>query len=119
MYGRSFKMTDPSCYTAECTFTGPSIGAQPGDCTGTPGYIANLEIRNIINGGEYDVQQYNSLEAGDILVYGGNWVSWMTGLTYYRRSDYARGLGLGGTSDWVSTALELFQILWLTDELGY
>ncbi|KAK4611783.1 Killer toxin subunits alpha/beta [Fulvia fulva] len=100
LYGRSFKMTDPSCYTAECTFTGPSIGAQPGDCTGTPGYIANLEIRNIINGGEYDVQQYNSLEAGDILVYGGNWVSWMTGLTYYRRSDYARGLGLGGTSDW-------------------
>lgn len=106
LYGRSFQMTDPGCYTAECTFTGPSSGAAAGNCTGTPGYLANLEIRNIID--ENNVQQYSSLEAGDILIYDGNWVSWMTDSTYYRRSDYARGLGLGGTSDWVSTTLMVF-----------
>ena len=103
LYGRSFEMSDPSCYTAECHFTGPTSGARAGNCTGTPGYLANIEIRNIINGGEFDAQEFSSQEAGDILVYAGNWVSWMTESTYNQRRDYARGLSLGGTSDWVST----------------
>lgn len=104
LYGRSFQMSEPGCYTEECTFTGPSSGARPGRCTGTGGYLANAEIREIINGGEYNVQQFSSEEAGDILVYdGNNWVSWMKDSTYAARADYARGLGLGGTSDWVSS----------------
>ena len=35
LYGRSFQMTNPSCNSVECTFTGPASGATPGACTNT------------------------------------------------------------------------------------
>jgi chitinase len=49
LYGRSFQMTDPSCRTPDCHYTGPKSGAKPGRCTDTQGYISNFEIREIID----------------------------------------------------------------------
>ncbi|CAK1362346.1 unnamed protein product [Cercospora beticola] len=101
LYGRSFKMSSAGCYTGECTFSGPSSGAAPGRCTGVGGYLSNLEIREIIEGGQHSVQEYYTEEAGNILVYDETeWVSWATESTYDSRTDWARGLGLGGISDW-------------------
>lgn len=39
-YGRSFRMSDPSCTGPQCTFTGAygHSEAEPGQCTGTGGY---------------------------------------------------------------------------------
>lgn len=101
LYGRSFQMTDPRCYTEMCTFTGPESGATPGECTGTGGYISNVEIRDIINDPSRNVQQYYDNVAGDVLIYDGDqWVSWMKPSTYAARGKLARGLGTGGLVDW-------------------
>lgn len=101
LYGRSFKMAEAGCYTENCKFTGPASGARPGRCTGTGGYLSNLEIREIIEGGQFSVQEYYTEEAGDILVYDETeWVSWAKPSTYTSRTDWARSLGLGGISDW-------------------
>ncbi|KAJ4302282.1 hypothetical protein N0V88_002425 [Collariella sp. IMI 366227] len=43
-YGRSFRMTTPSCTELMCIYTGPESGATPGRCTKTAGYISNAEI---------------------------------------------------------------------------
>ncbi|OBT46754.1 hypothetical protein VE00_02605 [Pseudogymnoascus sp. WSF 3629] len=46
-YGRSFKMKNPACTGLDCWFTGsPSVSdADPGICTGEPGYISNAELK--------------------------------------------------------------------------
>lgn len=111
-------MSDPGCTGPDCTFRGPSSGAQPGNCTGkllvnfkstrseffglgTPGYLSNTEIYAIINSG-VSIQQFMADEASDILVYDNdNWVAWMKGSTYDTRSQWAQSLGFAGTSDWV------------------
>lgn len=51
LYGRSFKMSQAGCYTQDYTYTGPDSGATAGRCTGTPGYLSNYEIYEIIAGG--------------------------------------------------------------------
>ncbi|KAF2159058.1 glycoside hydrolase family 18 protein [Zasmidium cellare ATCC 36951] len=100
LYGRSFQMLEAGCYTAMCTYTGPSSGATSGRCTQTGGYISNFEIQEIL-ANDSNVQQYSSSVAGDILVYDDDqWISWMKQSTYDSRSDYAKGLNFGGTSDW-------------------
>lgn len=101
LYGRSFQMTTPGCYSPDCTYTGPLSGARPGRCTGTAGYISNFEIRELM-ATDNSVQQYTSDE-GDMLVYGGNqWISWMTTDTYNSRVAWVKGLNFGGTSDWAA-----------------
>lgn len=37
MYGRSFKMTKPGCFSANCIYAGPQSAAAPGRCTNTYG----------------------------------------------------------------------------------
>jgi chitinase len=103
LYGRSFQMSEAGCYTEECTFTGPNSGALAGPCTGTPGYIGNWEIDQIISNSQYEssVQEYSSNVAGDILVYDSTqWISWMKPSTYNSRSEWVQGLNFGGTCDW-------------------
>lgn len=50
-YARSFKMADSNCSGPMCIFLGSNISSQaePGECTGTAGYISNAEIDSIIN----------------------------------------------------------------------
>jgi chitinase len=99
LYGRSFKMAQPACRTPDCHFTGPDSGAEPGRCTGTPGYISNFEIREIIST-KNGVQQYFDAD-GDYVIYDNdNWVSWLTKTTYDSRVQWIKGLNFGGTVDW-------------------
>ncbi|POR38364.1 Chitinase [Tolypocladium paradoxum] len=61
-YGRRFRMLDPGCVGPLCTFTG-SYGvseAEPGQCTGTGGYIANAELREIFNYAERGVEGFEA-----------------------------------------------------------
>jgi chitinase len=48
-YGRSFKMAYANCRGPDCTFLGTrnNSPAKAGACTGTSGYIADAEIRQI------------------------------------------------------------------------
>lgn len=101
LYGRSFKMATPGCWQEGCKFTGPESGARPGRCTGTSGYISNLEIREILTNGQHKIQRESSPVAGDILIYDDTeWVSWADIDFYNQRAEWARSLGFGGLSDW-------------------
>ena len=77
-YGRSFRMSDKSCTGEHCTFTGSFTvsEAEPGQCTGTGGYIANAELDEIHNYAEQGLQGFSSKRwyeekiDTDIMVYG-------------------------------------------------
>ena len=45
-YGRSFQLSDPSCYTPGCNFKG---GAAPGGCTQNSGTLSYREIMQIVD----------------------------------------------------------------------
>lgn len=45
-YGRSFTLSDPSCSTHGCPFSG---GGNPGQCTQTSGVFFEPEIQDIIS----------------------------------------------------------------------
>lgn len=47
-YGRSFTLTDPSCSSPGCGFSG---GADPGKCTANAGTLGYAEIQRLIAGG--------------------------------------------------------------------
>ncbi|KAI1739462.1 glycoside hydrolase superfamily [Xylaria scruposa] len=83
-YGRSFRMTDPSCTGPLCTYTGPDSGATPGRCTKTGGYISNSEINELIaNGGATR-----------------DWVAYMDDANKESRIAKYKSLNFRGSSDW-------------------
>lgn len=68
-YGRSFEMSTAGCWTADCTFTGPLSGANPGACTNTPGYIANYELETIIAENPSAVSLWDEDAYSNVLIY--------------------------------------------------
>jgi len=44
-YGRSFQLSDPSCYRPGCNFKG---GASPGPCSDNSGTLTYKEIQQVI-----------------------------------------------------------------------
>ncbi|KAK4118597.1 glycoside hydrolase family 18 protein [Parathielavia appendiculata] len=111
-YGRSFKMAQRGCVGVMCRFLGAgpegktSLAAK-GFCTDTAGYIANAEIREIINMAQtpdsgYTASTYhNHASNSDVLVYDDlEWVSFMTDVTKESRTSWYQSLNFGGVSDW-------------------
>ncbi len=100
-YGRAFEMTSAGCTTEMCEYTGPVSGATPGECTGTPGYIADCEIADIINGGG-DISTYDDSNSySQILVYNDTqWVAYMSDANKALRTYVYYIYGFGGTADW-------------------
>ncbi|KAJ6118862.1 Killer toxin subunits alpha/beta 6 [Penicillium samsonianum] len=102
-YGRSFKMSDPTCRGPMCTFVGErnDSPAKPGRCTGTGGYISNFEILEIIDKGGAIKSWYDEATDSDYLVFNSvEWVAYMTDKTKDRRRGQYQGLNCGGTTDW-------------------
>ncbi|KAH8895647.1 glycoside hydrolase, partial [Thozetella sp. PMI_491] len=100
-YARAFKMVDPSCTGPQCLFTGPLSGAEPGPCTGTPGYIANAELEGIISNVNINSTQYvDSLSDSNILIWDGNWAAYMDDGNKFTRTRVYQALHFAGTSDW-------------------
>jgi GH18 family chitinase len=77
-YGRSFGMADPSCHGPTCKFTGPKSGARPGECTQTPGYIANAEIEEWLADENEEITTYYDQVSASIISYSkkGTWVAY-------------------------------------------
>lgn len=102
-YGRSFGMKDTSCAGPQCHFTGPKSGAQPGDCTKTPGYIANAEIQKWLNSGE-DITSYWDEVSRSNISYSkssGMWVAYNDQAERDARMwDWWLNLYFAGTSLW-------------------
>ena len=106
-YGRSFGMKDSACTGPTCEFTGSRTvsDAEKGICTDTGGYISDAELRSLVYAEEFDeggvvTTWFDEKSESDILTWNGNWVAWMDGPTKDRRIAWAKGLNIGGTSDW-------------------
>lgn len=99
-YGRSFTLSDPSCSTPGCGFSG---GANPGPCSASAGTLMNSEIQQIIQDGAQPTLDKDA--AVKQIVWDSNqWVSYDDEETLKMKIDYANGKCLGGTMVWaVST----------------
>ncbi|KAJ7209087.1 putative class V chitinase [Mycena rebaudengoi] len=98
-YGRSFTLTNPSCTTAGCPFSG---GAPAGECTANVGTLSFPEIKRIIAAGGKVTLDKNA--AVKIVTYGGNnWVSYDDSDTFKLKIDYANNHCLGGTMIWAAS----------------
>ncbi|OJJ85483.1 uncharacterized protein ASPGLDRAFT_73421 [Aspergillus glaucus CBS 516.65] len=76
-YGRSFGMVDPACFSPECKFTGPESTAMPGRCTETPGYIANAEIHEWLQGDQNITTYFDEVSRSTISYSAnGTWVAY-------------------------------------------
>lgn len=110
-YGRSFEMAEPGCYGVNCQFTGtPShSNAKKGPCTDTAGYIANAEIKQILDDPSRVNQHYlDEASNSNILVYDNiQWVGYMSSKIRSFRSALYKNLNMGGTTNW-ATDLESF-----------
>lgn len=75
--------------------------ANPGRCTDTGGYLSNAEIAEIIRKGDGAQTFHGGNSNTDVMLYKGDYVSYMTDTTKItRRSDW-QGLNFAGTIDWV------------------
>jgi hypothetical protein len=104
-------MSDASCWTEECTFTGTSTqsNAEEGPCTATAGYIANAEIQDILNDASRVNQNYvDEASNTNILVYDDiQWVGYMDDSIKSTRQTLYQDLNMGGSTNW-ATDLEAY-----------
>ena len=101
-YGRLFHMAQDGCWGPLCGFTGSrsKSEATPGRCTKTAGCLAQAEINEIIRYGDQVDVFHDDASNSDILLYKGDYISYMTPTTEdSRRSDW-KGLNFGGSVDW-------------------
>ena len=96
-YGRSFTLSDPSCFQPGCPF---DHGAAPGSCTNNSGTLSYSEITNIIT--QYNLELYYDLEnAVKYITWDQDqWVSYDDGDTFKQKIDYANEIGRGGLLIW-------------------
>lgn len=93
-------MASSECTGPNCKFTGPESGAKKGPCTDTAGYISNAEIQQIVQNGAPGLKLYTDNSDSDVLVFGDNWVAYMTNERKAKRTARYKGLNFGGVSDW-------------------
>ncbi|KAM0329996.1 hypothetical protein ACHAQA_004165 [Verticillium albo-atrum] len=112
-YGRSFRMAKPGCWGPMCDFTGSRTesNADPGRCTKTGGYLANAEINEIIKRGGADVEVFRDQDSGaDVLLFGDNYVSFLTSWNKYIRRSMWTQFTFAGTIDWAVDLQEFTEL---------
>ncbi|KAJ4021153.1 hypothetical protein NW752_004160 [Fusarium irregulare] len=101
-YGRSFHMAKAGCWKPTCEFTGSKAlsDATPGRCTKEGGYISNAEIQEILLSGEGIETMYDRTSESNILLYKGDYVSYMTDNDKLERRVIWTDFNFAGTIDW-------------------
>jgi hypothetical protein len=101
-YGRSFHMATDNCWQPMCEFTGSRTksDAQPGRCTGEGGYIGLAEINEILGRSVGARSFHDTGSNSDIIIYNGDYISYMTDTTKNTRRNDWKGLNFAGTIDW-------------------
>lgn len=96
-YGRSFQLSDTSCYKPGCNFKG---GAAPGPCSANSGTLTYKEIQQIIK--QHKIKPYHDKEAAVKYITWNQdqWVSYDDKETFKAKIDFANKLGLGGLLIW-------------------
>ncbi|KAI0123659.1 hypothetical protein BJ170DRAFT_659563 [Xylariales sp. AK1849] len=97
LYGRSFKLSDSSCWKPGCGFSG---AGDEGDCTQTAGILSYREIMDILD--TTNAKPYYDKDAAvNYLVYGqNNWISYDDNTSFTAKIDFANDKGLGGLMMW-------------------
>ncbi|KAF7555882.1 hypothetical protein G7Z17_g1807 [Cylindrodendrum hubeiense] len=102
-YGRSFHMAQNNCWKPDCEFTGSRTksDASPGRCTKTGGYLAFAEIMELLRKGSSGIRAFHDEDSeSDIVLYKGDYISYMTPKTKDARRATWKGLNFAGSIDW-------------------
>lgn len=97
LYGRSFQLSDPTCYKAGCGFR---AGGTPGTCSDNSGTLSYNEIQQIVK--EKKLKPYHDKDAQVKYIVWNNdqWCSYDDEETFKAKIDFANKLGLGGLLIW-------------------
>ncbi|KAK4184949.1 hypothetical protein QBC35DRAFT_538819 [Podospora australis] len=76
---------------------------RPGRCTNQSGYMSYGEIQELIGNGKVDRQFHDHGSNTDVILFGGDYVSYMTPLTKDTRRNDWKALNFAGTIDWAVT----------------
>lgn len=95
-YGRGYTLSDPSCNTLGCGFTGPN---KPAACTNSAGVMSLKEIQDMIDNGE---AESNLLEDAAMkeLVWDDQWVGYDDEETVELKRKFANNYCFGGLMAW-------------------
>ncbi|KAF7554596.1 hypothetical protein G7Z17_g2800 [Cylindrodendrum hubeiense] len=96
-YGRSFKLSDPTCWKPGCRFKDPG---DKGECTDTAGFLSYQEIMDIVKSSGVK-PTYDEEAKVNYMVYGqNNWISYDDKNTFSDKVDFANERGLSGLMIW-------------------
>ncbi|KAL7937884.1 glycoside hydrolase family 18 protein [Trichoderma chlorosporum] len=98
-YGRSFTLSNTSCASPGCPFSG---AAAPGTCSDSAGTLAYFEIMDILEKQSPHVI-WDNTSAVKYFQYGAakdQWVSYDDKETFAQKIKYANSVGLGGVMVW-------------------
>ncbi|KAF5542204.1 glycoside hydrolase family 18 [Fusarium phyllophilum] len=102
-YGRSFHVAQDGCWKPNCEFTDSRTesDAAPGRCTKTGGYLAFAEIMELHRKGVSGMRVFHDTDSdSDIMLYKGDYISYMTPKTKDSRRSKWEGLNFAGSIDW-------------------
>ncbi|EGX92282.1 bacteriodes thetaiotaomicron symbiotic chitinase, putative [Cordyceps militaris CM01] len=96
-YGRSFTLSDTSCWKPGCLFSGPGAA---GECTATAGILSYREIQQVLQ--KSGATAYLDTDAAaKYVVYDKNsWISFDDAETFELKIQYANKIGLAGLMIW-------------------
>ncbi|ESZ99230.1 oviduct-specific glycoprotein [Sclerotinia borealis F-4128] len=96
LYGRGYTLTDPSCNSLQCSFSGPS---KPAECTNSEGVMSLSEIKRLAK--ERNIKP-NYLEESMMkeLTWDDQWIGYDDEETFAAKKKVANSLCFGGTMVW-------------------
>lgn len=98
-YGRTYKLSNPSCGKMGCDFI-PGQGGSPGSCTAFPGLLTNREIKQIISA-QVITPYLNETAMVKYFTYDNDsWIGYDDKETYALKEGLANNRCLGGTMIW-------------------
>ncbi|KAI0916647.1 hypothetical protein AcW1_010187 [Taiwanofungus camphoratus] len=98
-YGRSFQLSDPTCTTPGCPFSGP---APAGPCTDSPGILSFSEIQSVLSSSNA-TPVLDVAAAVKYLVYDNDdWISYDDNDTFATKVSFAKSAGFGGLMVWAA-----------------
>lgn len=99
-YGRAFTLSDPTCNTPGCPFSGAS---NPGPCSQTGGILTYYEIQDILSGPTTVSVVHDNTDAVNYFTFDNNqWISYDDEITFQQKVEWANSIGLGGAMIWAS-----------------
>ena len=96
MYGRGYKLADPTCNQLLCPFAGPS---DPAPCTGSPGVMSLLEIQQLIRRKGL-TPQYLADSMMKQITWDDQWIGYDDEETFAAKKAWADSRCFGGTMVW-------------------